>query len=126
MRLSRLAPLCLLPALAACDGPTLVGVGAANVLSLTLVGRAVPDILVSGISGRDCSIVRIDRGQGYCAPVEPAPGPPPYCTRSLGRVDCWVTRPPAIPSPPGVVDGSSQLTPAQEANRTAHWPLGGL
>jgi hypothetical protein len=131
-RLCRLAPLALLapvlaaPVLAACDGPSLVGVGAANVVSLTLVGRAVPDILVSGVSGRDCSIVRIDRGQSYCAPVEPAPGPPPYCTPSLGRVDCWVTRPPSVPMARGVVDGPSQLSPAQEANRTAHWPLGGL
>lgn len=124
--LARCALLGLAPALAACDGPTIVGVGAANVLSLTLVGRAVPDILVSGVTGRDCSIVRMDRGQSYCAPVEPAPGPPPYCTRSLGRVDCWVTRPAAVPSPPGVVDGPVTLTPAQEANRTAHWPLGGL
>jgi hypothetical protein len=122
----RLAPLALLPLLAACDGPTLVGVGAANMLTLTLVGRTVPDMVVSGVSGRDCSLVRLDRGQSYCAPAEPPPGPPPFCTRSLGHVDCWVTRPPAIPAQRGVVDGPSQLSPAQEANRTAHWPLGNL
>jgi hypothetical protein len=58
----------------------------------------------------------------YCAPVPPPPGPPPYCTPSLGRVDCWVTPPPSIPMQRGVVDGPVYLTPAQEANRTAWWP----
>ena len=95
---------------------------AVNVASVTLVGRSVPDILVSGVTGRDCSIVRIDRGLSYCGPVPDAPGPPPYCTRSIGSVDCWVSPPASIPMQRGVVDGPTQLTPAQEANRTAWWP----
>lgn len=95
---------------------------AVNIASVTLVGRSVPDILVSGVTGRDCSIVRIDRGLSYCGPRQDAPGPPPYCTRSIGSVDCWVTRPASIPMQRGVVDGPASLNPAQEADRTAWWP----
>jgi len=105
-----------------CDGPTLVATAGVNVASLTLVGRAVPDIVISAVSGRDCSIVRLDRGMSYCGPSAEPPGPPPYCTRSIGSVDCWVTRPATIPMVPSVVDGPIALTPAQDARRTAHWP----
>lgn len=114
-------PLALL-ALAGCDAASLTAGAAVNLASVTLVGRSVPDIVVSGLSGRDCSIVRMDRGLSYCAAAEPAPGPAPYCTPSLGRVDCWVTRPASIPMQRGVVDGPVGLTPAQEADRTAWWP----
>jgi len=113
--------------LAGCDAPTLVGLGAASVVSLPLTGRGVPDLLVSAVTGRDCSIVRLDRGMSYCAAIAPAPGSAPYCTRSLGQTDCWVTRPPMLGpplahGPGGVVEGRVSLTPAQEADRTARWP----
>lgn len=123
----RLAPLFLVLPLLGCDGPTLVGLGAASVVSLPLTGRAVPDLVVSAATGRDCSIVRLDRGMSYCAAAAPAPGSAPFCTRSLGQTDCWITRPPLL-GPPlatglgGVVDGRTSLTPAQEADRTARWP----
>ena len=116
------APFVALFPLTGCDGPTLAATAAVNVASVTLVGRSVPDILVSGVTGRDCSIVRIDRGLSYCGPRQEAPGPPPYCTRSIGSVDCWVTRPASIPMQRGVVDGPASLNPAQEADRTAWWP----
>lgn len=115
-------PFLALLALPGCDTASLAVAGAASVASVTLVGRGVPDILVSGLSGRDCSIVRIDRGLSYCAPVDAPPGPPAYCTRSLGQVDCWVTRPASTPMQRGVVDGPVSLTPAQEASRTDRWP----
>ncbi|WP_191085692.1 hypothetical protein [Roseococcus microcysteis] len=123
----RFLPLLLALALPACDGPTLVGLGAATVVSLPLTGRAPPDLIVSAVTGRDCSIVRLDRGMSYCAAAAPAPGNAPYCTRSLGQTDCWVTRPPLLGpplanGPRGVVDGPTGLTPAQEADRTARWP----
>lgn len=114
-------PLALL-VLAGCDAASLTAGAAVNVASVTLVGRSVPDLVISGLSGRDCSIVRMDRGLSYCAAAEAAPGPAPYCTPSLGRVDCWVTRPASIPMQRGVVDGPVGLTPAQEADRTAWWP----
>ncbi len=115
-------PMLLLPFLGGCDGPALVATAGVNVASLTLVGRTVPDILVSGVTGRDCSIVRLDRGMSYGGPPAPAPGPPPYCTGSRGSVDCWVTRPGTIPMVMGVVDGPAGLTPEKEEDRTARWP----
>ena len=82
----------------------------------------MPDIAVSAVTGRDCSIARLDRRLSYCAPSLDPPDPPPFCTRSIGGTDCWVTRPPAVPGDRGVVDGPASLTPAQEADRTARWP----
>jgi hypothetical protein len=46
----------------------------------------------------------------------------PYCTRSLGAVDCWRQPPLAMPLQRGVADGRATLTPGQEANRTRRWP----
>ncbi len=90
--------------------------------SVAVFGRGVIDLTVSGASGRDCSIVRLDRGQSYCRPTDPLPTPPEFCTRSLGRVDCWIN-PEALPGPVhGVADGPSRLTPAQEAYRLRRWP----
>lgn len=117
----RLLPLLLL-ALAGCD-PTAVGVTAAvGVGSVAVIGRTPVDAVVSLASGRDCSVVRLDRGLGYCKPEEPPPAPPPYCTRSLGSVDCWRQPPLAIPLQRGVADGPMTLNAAQEANRTRRWP----
>lgn len=117
----RLLPLLLL-ALAGCD-PTSAGVTAAvGVGSVAVIGRTPVDAVVSLASGQDCSVVRLDRGQSYCKPKEPPPAPPPYCTRSLGSVDCWRQPPLTIPLQRGVADGPTALNPAQEANRTRHWP----
>jgi hypothetical protein len=80
------------------------------------------DAVYSAITGKDCSIVRMEQGKSYCRPVEPPPDAPPYCTRSLGVVDCW-RDPASLPNrPPEVADGPHVLTPAQEANRTRRWP----
>lgn len=102
--------------------PLTGGPGAASLGSVMLIGRGLPDAAVSALTGRDCSAVRLDRGQGHCRPPEPLPAPPPYCTRSLGRVDCWRAPPLALPLPAGVADGRAILTPAQEAHRTHRWP----
>ena len=117
-----LLPSLILLALPACDGPAAVATAGVNAASIMVTGRAVPDLLVSAVTGRDCSVVRLDRRLSYCAASEDAPGPPPYCTRSIGSVDCWVTRPAAIPMPPGVVNGPQALNPAQEADRAGRWP----
>ena len=98
-----------------------VGV-AANVGSVATIQRTPMDAVYSLWTGRDCSVVRLDQGKTYCRPVEPKPEPPPYCTRTLGAVDCW-QNPATVPGHPrGLADGPAVLTPAQEANRVRTWP----
>ena len=58
----------------------------------------------------------------FCASLQPLPTPPPYCTRSIGAVDCWVRPPLTIPYRPGVADGRTALNAAQEAQRRQCWP----
>ena len=107
---------CVTPEQAATIG---VGVG---VGSIAVIQRSPLDALVSVVSGRDCSIVRWDKGKSYCRPIEPPPEPPPYCTRSLGVADCW-RDPASLPErPPELGDGPRTLTPLQDADRTKGWP----
>lgn len=112
--------LLLLP-LAACDPASLGATAAVGAGSVVLIGRTPVDAAVSLARGQDCSIVRLDRGQGYCKPPEAPPAPQPYCTRSLGRVDCWREPPLALPTQRGVADGPATLTAEQEAHRTRRW-----
>lgn len=99
---------------------TLVG-AAVGIGSIAVLGRTPIDAVLSVVTGRDCSVVRLEKGQDYCREPEPPPAAPPFCTRSLGRVDCW-TDPAALPgNPAGVADGPVGLTPAQERDRTKGW-----
>jgi hypothetical protein len=114
----------LLLLLAACgltpEQTATIGVGV-GVGSIAVMQRTPLDAVVSLTSGRDCSIVHWDQGKSYCRPVEAPPEPPPYCTRSLGVVDCW-RDPKALPDrPPEVADGPRALTPLQDADRTKGW-----
>lgn len=96
-----------------------IGTGAG---SIAVIHRSPIDAIYSAVTGRDCSVVRLDRNQTYCRPMEPDPPAPPFCTRSLGVADCWQD-PAALPDhPTGIADGPTTLTPAQEANRTRRWP----
>lgn len=99
------------------------GLGGLGIGSIVVIGRSPFDAVYSAVTGRDCSVVRLDRGQTYCRPVEPPPKAPPFCTRSLGVVDCWKD-PGSLPGHPRpVADGPDTLTPAQEENRTRTWPF---
>ena len=118
-------PALILPLLALMPGCAAVGApgapllaipAAAEALSLRAFGRTMGDGLVSLVTGEDCSIARIGRGEAYCG-QDTAPAPPPMCTRSLGAVDCWTVPPAAWPAYRGVADGPSTLSPAQENNR---------
>jgi hypothetical protein len=116
--------LLLLLVLPGCDGwrePT-GAFAAANAASIPVFGRSIPDLVYSAVSGRDCSVVRLDQGKTYCRPIEPPPSDPPFCTRSLGTVDCWANPEVLPPGTRGVADGPRQLTPEQEADRTRRWP----
>jgi hypothetical protein len=117
MRLVFLPHLLLVLGLAGCTEP-LGAFAAANAASVTVFGRAIPDFVTSAVVGKNCSVVRLDQGNTYCADKEAPPPSPRYCTRSLGVVDCW-SNPEKLPGPPPeVADGPRELTPAQEANRT--------
>lgn len=98
-------PLLALALLGGCD-PAGLGAGAAVTAgSVAVAGRTPVDALVSLATGRDCSVVRLDRRLPYCAPpMQPAGIVEPFCTRSLGRVDCWTRPPLAIPPTAGVAD----------------------
>jgi hypothetical protein len=98
----------------------LTGVGGVGIASIAIIHRSPLDAAYSLVSGRDCSVVRLDEGKTYCRPLEPPPPPVPFCTRSLGVVDCWT----APPSPTGreVADGPRTLSPEQEAYRSRRWP----
>lgn len=109
--------------LAGCGVEVMGAMAGAEIASIPVFQRGLPDLLYSAVSGRDCSVVRLDRGKTFCRDREPAPVRPPFCTRSLGVVDCW-TNPEALNGQPArqVADGPVGLTPAQEADRTRRWP----
>ena len=123
VRLVSILPLCgMLCGLAACGNltPAVIAVAGVEVASVAVFGRGVVDLGVSAISGQDCSIVRLDRGQTYCAPVVPELAMP-FCTRSLGVVDCWAD-PGAFHVPPHAVGDTPPPTKLQEEYRQARWP----
>lgn len=97
--------LLLPPLLGACAlepalGPAAV-VGGASVI---LIGRTPVDQVASWITGQDCSVVRLERREPYCAAPPGPPPAPPFCTRSLGAVDCWTAPPLGSEPQRGVAD----------------------
>ncbi|MBE7209925.1 MAG: hypothetical protein INR65_02810 [Gluconacetobacter diazotrophicus] len=91
---------------------------------VSIFHRTVPDTIYSAITGRDCSLVRLDRDESYCKPIDPPVPPQPYCTRTLARVECWDTPDPVVASrlPPSVAQGPTALTREQDRFRLARWP----
>jgi hypothetical protein len=80
------------------------------------------DIVVAHAGVLECNAFRLLVGKSYCRSVEP-PAPPPYCTRSLGTVDCWAKPNPYGYYQRGVADGPFGLTAEQEWDRTGRLPL---
>ncbi len=111
--------LLLLAGLSGCAG---WGVAAGvELASVTVIGRGVVDVGVSAVTGRDCSIVRLDRGQTYCAARDPAVRPQPFCTRTLAAVTCWED-PALLPALQQEVGDTPPPTPDQVRYRAARWP----
>lgn len=75
---------------------------------------------VSAVTGRDCSMVRLDRGQTYCAGRQLAQTVP-FCTRSLGVADCWAS-PALLPGAPVPLDDTPGPSRDQLRYRNAGWP----
>ncbi|WP_158746763.1 hypothetical protein [Acidisphaera sp. L21] len=96
--------------------------GGVEAASVAVFGRGVVDIGVSAVTGRDCSIVRLDRQQDYCAPREHMPRTEPYCSRTLGDVQCWQDPESFGPTPPRSIADSPAVTPEQARQITSNWP----
>ncbi len=110
---------------AGCGVPPVQPLGAlvvADGASVAVFGRSIGDMIYSGATGRDCSVVRLDRGKSYCRAPEAAVVSQPFCTRSLGAVDCWATPDIAPPHSREVADGPRALTPEQLRNAQHAWP----
>ena len=102
--------------------PAAGALAGADLASVAVFGRGITDIGVSAVTGKDCSVVRLDKGETYCAPRQPVSNPgEPYCTRSLGVVDCWANPTPLVLRSPSVGD-TPPPTPLQQEYRRAPWP----
>lgn len=85
--------------------------------TVVLLSACSPEYLARKISGRECSAGYLAEGDDWCAPVERAPPPQPYCTTSWNGVDCWA-RPDATPNMAAeTYEGPRGLTQEQNANR---------
>jgi len=88
-----------------------------NVGSYVVFQRSVFDAVYSFVTGKDCSLVNLERRGEYCRSVAVA-SPEPFCVRTIGEVDCWTVANPYGPQRP-VTD-----TPARPASREAlRWSL---
>jgi hypothetical protein len=95
--------------------------GALEATSVATFGRGVADLGVSAITGKDCSVVRLNKGQNYCAPRERMPDAPPFCTATLGTVQCWAN-PEAFGVLPHQLADAPALNPDQIKDVNARWP----
>ena len=100
-----------------------------RVLSLMLVGglagcAASGPIALAGTSG--CGFVTAMRMAMAGLPCMPKLPPAPYCTRSLGDVDCW-TDPGRLPDrPPQVADGGWEAPALPRAPTSGGPTTGGV
>ncbi|PWS37847.1 hypothetical protein DFH01_00575 [Falsiroseomonas bella] len=81
--------------------------------SVILIGRTPVDAVATLATGRDCSVVNRERRLPWCLEPPAPPPPTPFCTPSLGRVDCWTVPPPGAPLR-GVADPPRAPAPPTE------------
>lgn len=94
---------------------------AASAAAVPVFGRSVPDMIYSGVTGKDCSMLRLEQGKSYCRTTDPPVETPPVCTRSLGTIECW-SNPEVFGTPMTGVADAPRPTAEQEAWRTRSWP----
>lgn len=78
--------------LSGCGGLAASGVpGVAQVDILTVMGtdKTVVDHLVSASSGKNCSSIRLEKGEYYCEEDEPKVTQNIYCYKTLASVTCY-------------------------------------
>jgi hypothetical protein len=112
--------LIVLLSLPACESAA-IAVAGADAASVTVLGRDMVDVGVSAVTGKDCSVVRLDKGQTYCAPREHLPGPPTFCSQTLGTVQCWAN-PEIFGNEPHELADTPSPTADQVRNVAARWP----
>ncbi len=96
--------------------PLSLWLAGASVTSLAVLERGVVDAAYSAVTGKDCSLVHIERRGEYCR-TEPAAMPVAFCTRSLADVDCWTVAQPYGPQQPVAA------TPPQTGRVARRWSL---
>ena len=122
MRLSVRSSLLLIALAGQVSGCAALGITAAvEAASVTVLGRDALDVGVSVVTGRDCSVVRLDRQLPYCAPREQPPAAPPFCSKTLGLPECWSDPASFVVLPRQLAD-SPGLTPEQVRQVGARWP----
>ena len=83
--MARLLFLLLLAGCAATPEQLATGAMAVSIGSIAVIQRSPLDAAYSVLSGRDCSVVRLEQGKSYCRPVEPPPEWPRLAELPCGK-----------------------------------------
>ncbi len=88
----------------------------------TVLATPYPGMPYNPGAAGSCLGVRVAQTEARSPVVLPPPCQP-FCTRTLGNVNCWAD-PAALPGrPTGVADGGDSITPAQAHYQTRGWQL---
>ncbi len=96
--------------------PVSLWIAGASITSFAVAQRGLFDIAYSLVTGKDCSVINIERRGEYCR-SEAVAQPVAFCTRSLGDVDCWTVANPYGPQRP------TTDMPARPERRPSRWTL---
>jgi hypothetical protein len=88
-----------------------------GVASYVVLQRGLFDTIYSLVTGKDCSLLNIERAGEYCR-SEPVAQPIAFCTRSLGDVDCWT-----VANPYGPQRAVTDTPSPPVARRPVRWNL---
>jgi len=91
-KLLLLLPLCVLSACGPLMSASVPGLAQVDVLTVMGTDKTIVDHVVSLSSGKNCSAVRVEKGQYYCEEDEPRIEQNMNCYNTLGEVTCY-TRP---------------------------------
>ncbi len=87
-RIGLLMAVSLTVLLGACSG-NMAHLAVADAAVVIGTDKTTADHVISLASGKDCSLVRVERGMTYCKEDELLPMPAVYCYRELGGVSCY-------------------------------------
>ncbi len=68
--------------------PTMLGIDG---VTIATTGKTISDHIVSYTSGKNCSTVRRQTGQNFCAEDDLSTPEEIYCYNSLGNVNCFAS-----------------------------------